>query len=84
MDPEIEGLSEDTYKLIDDVVSMVEKINQIQKFLGKDLQKFKEKQNMLKKHKVSNLHLLFYGLKSFVGKYKQNSKEILEFTIEVS
>lgn len=39
---------------------------------------------MLKKHKVSNLHLLFYGLKSFVGKYKQNSKEILEFTIEVS
>ena len=43
MDPEIEGDSGDTYKLIDDVVSMVEKINQIQKFLGKDLQKFKEK-----------------------------------------
>lgn len=43
MDSEIEGDSGDTYKLIDDVVSMVEKINQIQKFLGKDLQKFKEK-----------------------------------------
>ena len=83
MDSEIEGDSGDTYKLIDDVVSMVEKINQIQKFLGKDLQKFMEKQNM-SKNKVSNLHLLFYGLKSFVGKYKQNSKEILEFTIEVS
>ena len=38
MDSEIEGDSGDTYKLIDDVVSMVEKINQIQKFLGKDLQ----------------------------------------------
>ena len=43
MDPEIEGDSGDTYKLIDDVVSMVEKINQIQKFLGKDLQNFMEK-----------------------------------------
>ena len=43
MDSEIEGDSGDTYKLIDDVVSMVEKINQIQKFLGKDLQKFMEK-----------------------------------------
>ena len=43
MDPEIEGDSGDTYKLIDDVVSMVEKINQSQKFLGKDLQNFMEK-----------------------------------------
>ena len=75
MDPEIEGDSEDTYKLIDDVVSMVEKIEKLPRtkfrnFSDKDLQIIMEKIEIVKRNKESNLHLLFNGPKSFVGKWK--------------
>ena len=75
MDPEIEGDSEDTYKLIDDVVSMVEKIEKLPRtkfrnFSDKDLQIIMEKIEIVKRNKENNLHLLFNGPKSFVGKWK--------------
>ena len=75
MDPEIEGDSEDTYKLIDDVVSMVEKIEKLPRtkfrnFSDKDLQIIMEKIETVKRNKENNLHLLFNGPKSFVGKWK--------------
>ena len=75
IDPEIEGDSEDTYKLIDDVVSMVEKIEKLPRtkfrnFSDKDLQIIMEKIEIVKRNKESNLHLLFNGPKSFVGKWK--------------
>ena len=75
MDPEIEDDSEDTYKLIDAVVSMVEKIEKLPRtkfrnFSDKDLQIIMEKIEIVKRNKESNLHLLFNGPKSFVGKWK--------------
>ena len=75
MDPEIEGDSEDTYKLIDAVVSMVEKIEKLPRtkfrnFSDKDLQIIMEKIEIVKRNKENNLHLLFNGPKSFVGKWK--------------
>ena len=51
MDSEIEGDSGDTYKLIDDVVSMVEKINQIQKFFRQRSSKIHGKIEYVKKTK---------------------------------
>ena len=76
MDPEIEGDSEDTYKLIDDVVSMVEKIEKLPRtkfrnFSDKDLQIIMEKIETVKRNKENNLHLLFNGPKSFLGNYRQ-------------
>ena len=76
MDPEIEGDSEDTYKLIDDVVSMVEKIEKLPRtkfrnFSDKDLQIIMEKIEIVKRNKENNLHLLFNGPKSFLGNYRQ-------------
>ena len=56
MDPEIEGDSGDTYKLIDDVVSMVEEIKKLPRtkfrnFLGKDLQIIMVKIEIVKKQR---------------------------------
>ena len=74
MDPEIEGDSEDTYKLIDDVVSMVEKIEKLPRtkfrnFSDKDLQIIMEKIEIVKRNKESNLHLLFNSLLSTIDFY---------------
>ena len=70
-DPEIEGDSEDTYKLIDEVVNMVEYLEKVprKKFRNvseKDLEIIMGKINVVLSNKQSNLHLLFNGPKSFV------------------
>ena len=70
-DPEIEGDSEDTYKLMDEVVNMVEYLEKVprKKFRNvseKDLEIIMGKINVVLSNKQSNLHLLFNGPKSFV------------------
>ena len=72
VNPEIESDSDEIYKLIDDVVNMIEYTGTLprKKFRiisDKDLDKIIEKIEIVKRNKESTLHLLFNGPKSFVG-----------------
>ena len=71
VNPEIESDSEETYKLIDDFINMVEHLEKVprKKFriiADKDLHEISEKIEVVKRNKQNNLHLLFNGPKSFV------------------
>ena len=72
---EIESDSEETYKMIDDFVNMVEyteKVprNKFRPISDKNFHKIIEQIEIVKRNKESTLHLLFNGPKSFVGKWK--------------
>ena len=72
VNPEIESDSDEIYKLMDDVVNMIEYAGTLprKKFRiisDKDLDKIIEKIEIVKRNKESTLHLLFNGPKSFVG-----------------
>ena len=73
---EIESDSEETYKLIDDFVNMVEyteKVprNKFRPISDKNFHKIIEQIEIVKRNKESTLHLLFNGPKSFVGNWRQ-------------
>ena len=85
VNPEIESDSEETYKLIDDFINMVEHLEKVprKKFriiADKDLHEISEKIEVVKRNKQNNLHLLFNGPKSFVENW--SSKILNKFKIE--
>ena len=74
VNPEIESDSEETYKLIDDFVNMVEYTEKVsrKKFRNisdKYLEQIIEQIEIVKRNKESTLHLMFNGPKSFVGNF---------------
>ena len=74
VNPEIESDSEETYKLIDDFVSMVEyteKVprNKFRPISDKNFHKIIEQIEIVKRNKENTLHLMFNGPKSFVGNF---------------
>ena len=73
---EIESDSEETYKLIDEFVDMVEYVEKVprKKFRNVSDKKFDEiieQIESVKRNKENTLHLLFNGPKSFLGNYRQ-------------